>query len=914
MAMKKAVFFTIDSLLASGIVIVSIVLIANLYSVEQRSVNVSYASQDLVRVFSAMTVSESSNDYVQSLVQSGDITNTNNTILEQIGNFWAEEKNELARNFTKNLTEDIFPSNYGFSIVVNGEEIHSRNLPVKRTLVSSKKIITGIAKAKPTEGFTSRVLLSGIKSKKTSAYSYFGGYEGDGNLTKILILPNDVISLNGSYLEVDAGGNFDFYINGAYSGSYAKGTGGGGAMAADKWNISDAYLSNFAPGTNTMSIVFTSGNQYIAGGFLRVTYTTSSYNDTQMHGTEKYMFPGINGVINLYSSIYVPGELNGMAIFLNYSSDYTTFLRLGNITVYEDNPNGTMNVTLSNSTLSALLDFSSFNQRTMPLRLGLTNGTTLSGNADVVLVSDVSGSMDWCSKINNTIPSPLLSVPSTKGCVLSGGVWKWLYYNFSRNFGYPNYNYSEFNKTIWNNGTNDLCACRYNTVCKEDSRKLDIYINSSKQFVDTLFNIADNKAGLVEFTSNYGSVYKDDCTGSPQTTIPFPESIARFTNITDNEQLMVNNISTTKSWWGTCTCCGINKAVELIESQNAPLRKKFIVLMSDGEATVTCAQQPNSTAIADGVQAAWDACNKGISVYAIAFGNDANFTTMQRMNCSGGQAYNATDTIKLQAAYQKIAGEINKLSFAEQTANATGIKTSLYPNSYIMFNYTPQETEFNKIPLSFETERFGNNISSGILTIYPNTSALDAKVTSYSGTKWTDKLVVNGNTAYWLSDYGQDYQILGDPFAVNIPVANLNEGNNAIAISTGTNSTNTANGSSDDRVIYTLLLNGFADYSSVVAKSDGCSWSVGFEDGTSSTINIPRTYNGADACSFSSQTYDADDALDNAVYRLFSNLDIDKDGKLDVKIDENNLDVNTLTISKVPSLWGPLIIEIRVWE
>ena len=47
---------------------------------------------------------------------------------------------------------------------------------------------------------------------------------------------------------------------------------------------------------------------------------------------------------------------------------------------------------------------------------------------------------------------------------------------------------------------------------------------------------------------------------------------------------------------------------------------------------------------------------------------------------------------------------------------------------------------------------------------------------------------------------------------------------------------------------------------------------------------------------------------------LFSSLDIDKDGKLEIDIDANSLDVSTLTVSKVPSLWGPAIIEIRVWE
>ena len=907
---KRGIFFTIDSLLASGIIIIAVLLVSNFYSVEQQRVNINYASQDLVRVFSTMTVGDVNNNYIKTLISNGDITNINSTILEQIGDFWANNKIELAKNFTKNLTEDIFPATYGFSVLVNDEEIYARSFPIKRVLVSSRKIISGIAKAKPTEGFTARVLLNGIKSKKTNAYVYFGGYEGDGNLTKKLVLPNDVISFNSSYLEIDGGGNFALYINDIFSGSYVKGSGGGANMLADKWNISNAYLPNFRAGSNTIKINFTSGNNYIAGGFFRVTYITSSYNDTQTPGYEKYWFPGIDGIINLYSSIYVPSTLSNMQVFLNYSSNYTTYLKLGNTTIYEKNPNGTKNVTISNSTLRTLLDYNSLIQKTIPLRLGITNATTLGGNADAVLVSDVSGSMDWCSKVTSETWSGWVS-DSSKGCLLFFGLWLWGWYNFT-----PNYGYSDLNRTIWNNGTSNLCGCRYNTICQNDTRKLDIYINSSKQFVDTLFDTSGNKVGLVEFSSDYGNVYKDNCLSASPTTTPFPDSIVRLNNITSNKTQLISKIDATEDWWGTCTCCGINKAVEIIQSQQSQSRKKFIVLMSDGVATVQCTQQPNSTAIDDAVQSASDACNKNISVYTIAFGADADTEIMQRMNCSGGKFFNATDTTKLQQAYKDISGEINKLSFSEQTVNITGslTKSVVYPDSYIEFNYSAPEIQFNKLPLGFETDRFENNISSGTLTIYANTSVLDARVTSYSGSKWTDNLVVNGNTVYSLSDYGSDYQILGDPFVVDIPTGNINIGNNSITISTGINSSASTNGSSDNKVIYTLLLNGFVDYSSVVAKSDGCSWTVSFEDGTAVTIKVPSNYNGADICTFSSKTYDANDALDNAVFQLFSNLDIDKNGKLNVNIDENNLNVNSLTISKVPSLWGPAIIEIRVWE
>lgn len=908
--MKKGVFFTIDALLASGIIIIAIVLISNFYYSGQQATNVNYASKDIVNVFSAMTVNGVDNEYVKSLIASGLITNTNNTLIEQIGDFWADDNIGLAENFTKNLTEDIIPKNYGFSVLVDGDEIYSRNIPVAKSLVSTRKIISGIAKAKPTNGYTARVLLSGIKSKKTSAYTYFGGYEGDGNLTKKLILPNDVLSFNSSYIEIDAGGNFNLYINNVFSGSYAKGSSGGGNMLADKWNLSSAYLSNFRAGENTININFTSVNSYIAGGFIKVSYTTSSYNDTQVPGYDKYLFPGITGNINLYSSIYVPNTLNNMKVFLNYSSNYTTFLKLGNITIYQGSSNGTrINITLSNSTLSSLLDYSSIIQKTIPLRLGIINATNFGGTADAVLVSDVSGSMDWCSKVTSETWEGWQS-DSSRGCYYWFGSWLWGSYSFT-----PNYGYSNYNRTIWYNGTDNLCGCRYNTVCQNDARKLDIYINSSMQFVNTIFNITGNRAGLVEFTDNAGIGYRNSCSGSSPTTVPFPDSIVRFTNITNNKQGLIKNISNTTAWWGTCTCCGINKAVGLINSQNNPSRKDYIVVMSDGAANVGCTQQPNSTAIADAVQASWDACNSGISVYTIAFGADADSASMQRMNCSGGKFFDATDTTQLQQAYSAIAGDINRLSFSGQIINVSSLATSsVYPSSYIEFNYTIPNEQFNKLPLSFESDRFGNNISTGTLTIYPNSTASNSKITSYSESYWTDNAVINGNNIYRLSDYGNEYTNLGDPFTVDIPASYINTGDNSITISTGKNSTYNTNGSSDDKVIYTLLLNGFADYSNVVSESNGCSWILNFEDGSTSTVNVPSTYSGGSSCSYSLKTYDADDALNNAAFQLFNNLDLDKDGRLDVNIDSSSLNFNTLTVSKVPSLWGPAIIEIRVWE
>jgi len=911
MAVRKGIFFTIDSLLASGIIIIAILLVGNFYSAEQQKVNVNYASQDLVRVFSAMSVGQVDNDYVKALISNGDITNANSTILEQIGDFWADDKIELAKNFTKNLTEDIFPLQYGFSILVNGEEIYSRNLPVKKALVSSRKMITGIAKAKPTEGFTSRVLLNGIKSKKTSAYAYFGGYEGDGNLTKKLILPNDVISFNSSYLEVDSGGNFNLYINGFFSGSYVKGSSGGGSMLADKWNLSNAYLANFRAGENVININFTSGSSYIAGGFLRVTYVTSSYNDTQTAGYEKYIFPGIGGTINLYSSVYVPSVVNNMQVFLNYSSNYTTYLRLGNTTIYEENPQGAKVTTLSNSTLKTLIDYNLFNQKTVPLRMGIINVTVPLGNIDVILITDVSGSMNWrldsdTTGVDRTCDNPNLNNPDTKRI--------------------------------------SLAKCL-------DRQFIDIVLNSST-------GPTTNKVGLVAYS------------GVPNSLPSASSTIIQSTHALSSDDVSLKSQIDGYTASGATGICGsIRQAKSMLESQSDSSRKKFVIVMTDGVANVqcdpvdlgqtvgciprkcpgnaccgitctcsnnycyggaqtgclnqNCGDWTSDTASSNAMD---DACRlfsaTGATIHSIGFGPVSSCsigtqTLVQIANCGSGTFSASSDANELNKIYSTLAKQILNVTYSAQTINTTSLsKSILYPSSYIEFNYTPLDVQFNRIPLSFETGRFGNTVSSGTLTIYANTSVSDARVTSYSGSRWTDNLVVNGNTIYRLTDYGNDYTLLGDPFAVNIPVGNTNQGSNSITISTGLNSTYATGGSSDNRVIYTLLLNGFADYSTVVAKSDGCTWNVQFEDDTFSTINVPSSYSGTDACSYTSasKTYDVNDALDNGVYSLFSNLDADKDGKLDFNIDANNLNVNTLTISKVPSLWGPAIIELRVWE
>jgi len=124
----------------------------------------------------------------------------------------------------------------------------------------------------------------------------------------------------------------------------------------------------------------------------------------------------------------------------------------------------------------------------------------------------------------------------------------------------------------------------------------------------------------------------DKCYGSE--TQLFPDdgtisSIVRTSPLKGKalEPGVLDFIDKTEAWSGTCVCCGLNKAIEMLESSTAD--EKRIILLSDGNATHKCAglddlkgtidektDAPKTSAI-DSAQKAKD---KGIIIDTIGFG------------------------------------------------------------------------------------------------------------------------------------------------------------------------------------------------------------------------------------------------------------------------------------------------------
>ena len=82
------------------------------------------------------------------------------------------------------------------------------------------------------------------------------------------------------------------------------------------------------------------------------------------------------------------------------------------------------------------------------------------------------------------------------------------------------------------------------------------------------------------------------------------------------------------------------------------------------------------------------------------------------------------------------------------------------------------------------------------------------------------------------------------------------------------------------------------------------------------TVKMPSDYGGPNKCAYNqtSIAYNTNDSNQVAAFEIFKLLDLDNDRDADLLISDGDVEIYTVVQSKVPSLWGPAIIEIRVWE
>jgi hypothetical protein len=422
-------------------------------------------------------------------------------------------------------------------------------------------------------------------------------------------------------------------------------------------------------------------------------------------------------------------------------------------------------------------------------------------------------------------------------------------------------------------------------------KKIDSAKAANNQFIDIMLDNPLSRIGVI----GYETVVKPE-DYHPLSTDPAPLKAV---------------VNQWKPGGSICVCCGVNTAVSGLLNQSNSSNFRSIVIMSDGAANSMCDEQGTGSASQDAINAACDAYNNhGIKVYTIGFGSDADAQTLQAMSaCADGSYYSTIDDLIY--IYEQIANELIEAIYYEQTLEVIGaIDSQLFSDSYIQFNYTKSPSPYGLITTS---EQQFSNASSGSFSIPPTSSILETKVISYSGPRWTDEVRANGNLIYDLSSYGSDYTRLGDPYVINIPNSSIQQ-NNTITLTTGWNPGNSTTGSIDNKIIYTIIRQMISYNSSIASVAEGCLWTIQFWDDTNLTSPIPTNYTGSSLCSYDpiNQVYNANDAIQTAVYNLLKLLDLDLDGRLDTKITEQNLQISASEVTGIPYDWSTEI-QVRRW-
>ncbi|RLI96214.1 MAG: hypothetical protein DRO99_04865, partial [Candidatus Aenigmatarchaeota archaeon] len=193
--MKRGFLFSLDALI-SVIIVASIaaflgVMVLSYQSPQTSYQRMYYAGKDVITVLEKGTIGSFDNMLnISGYVSSGVLTedDMNKTVMDLLGSLWANGMSDKAGEIFSAIAGGLLGTSYNYSLRIDGQDIVSSGGD-QLMLARLSTIASGYEMGQPVEGYVSRAYLSSV-SMVGSEYVYFGGYEGDGNITKTLVMPD----------------------------------------------------------------------------------------------------------------------------------------------------------------------------------------------------------------------------------------------------------------------------------------------------------------------------------------------------------------------------------------------------------------------------------------------------------------------------------------------------------------------------------------------------------------------------------------------------------------------------------------------------------------------------------------------------------------------------------------------------
>lgn len=153
---KRGYFFALDAALGIFVLAIGAFLIASLYINLPEPSQVGLLSDDFLNFLSNTQIKDLNNPYGGiggQLWKDGSITNKDNSLLQQIGEFYSKKQYGLAEKFIQNVSANTVPSQFNYELWMDNLILYPRNpdqgeiASKSKTdlMLTSKKITFGVA-------------------------------------------------------------------------------------------------------------------------------------------------------------------------------------------------------------------------------------------------------------------------------------------------------------------------------------------------------------------------------------------------------------------------------------------------------------------------------------------------------------------------------------------------------------------------------------------------------------------------------------------------------------------------------------------------------------------------------------------------------------------------------------------------
>lgn len=194
MMTRKAWFFTVDAIMFAIIILSGIEFYTYYKTDIPHTVTHQFLSEDVLGIMSSQKISDL--DPALYALFEENITDDDFFVIEQIGQWWADDKIDLVRDFFEQYIEGVVRSEIGISLHLNGDAVYHETSPEQNQVASGKRIVSGVEKERPIHGAVAGARANRVTKNATLviplAPQGTGWGSGEVQINKIFELPENI--------------------------------------------------------------------------------------------------------------------------------------------------------------------------------------------------------------------------------------------------------------------------------------------------------------------------------------------------------------------------------------------------------------------------------------------------------------------------------------------------------------------------------------------------------------------------------------------------------------------------------------------------------------------------------------------------------------------------------------------------